>query len=79
MAFKGYRVVVLTPLRNSGMHRTAWSVWMTREDAVQAWDAWRKQERGRWFAVESKRGALSQVVAPPWEAVERARAQEVSA
>ena len=79
MAFAGYRVVVLTPLRNSGMHRTPWTRWMPREDAVRMWESIRQSERGRWFAVESKRGALSQVVAPPWEAVERARAQEVSA
>jgi hypothetical protein len=61
--YKGYRVVVLTPLRNGGTHRTPWSRWMPREDAVRVWDKWRRDEPGRILAVESKRGALSQVTA----------------
>ena len=63
MAFAGYRVVVLTPLANGGEHRTPWSRWMPREDAVRTWDAMRRTEPGRILAVESKRGALSQVTA----------------
>ena len=69
MAFKGYRVVVITPMRDGAFHRTPWSIWMTNEDAVQAWAAWRNKELGRWFAVESKRGALSQLIAPKWAEV----------
>ena len=61
MAFRGYRVVVITPMANGTFHRTPWSVWMTRDDAVRVWDARRRTEPGRWLAVESKRGALSQV------------------
>ena len=61
MAFKGYRVVVLTPLASGGDHRTPWSYWTTREDAIRIWEYKRRTEPGRWLAVESKRGVLSHV------------------
>jgi hypothetical protein len=58
MAFKGYRVVVLTPMRNGALHRTPWTRWMPREDAMRVREAWSKDQPGRTLAVESKRGAL---------------------